>query len=37
METYGLPNALRMTIGSQEANEVVIAALEAFLGKQPSR
>ena len=37
METYGLPNALRMTIGSQEANEAVIATLGAFLGKQPSQ
>ena len=30
MEAYGLPNALRMTIGSEEANEATIAALGAF-------
>lgn len=28
---YGFPNALRMTIGSQEANEGTLAALEEFL------
>lgn len=28
---YGLPNALRMTIGDAEANEGVIAALTAFM------
>ena len=33
IEAYGLPNALRMTIGSAEANEAVIAALGEFLGK----
>jgi histidinol-phosphate aminotransferase len=33
MDAYGLPNALRMTIGSGEANETTIAALAAFLGK----
>jgi histidinol-phosphate aminotransferase len=31
MEAYGLPNALRMTIGSGEANEATIAALAEFL------
>ena len=31
VESYGLPNALRMTIGTQEANDATIAALEAFL------
>ena len=36
MEAYGLANALRMTIGSEEANEAVIAALGAFLGKKPA-
>ncbi len=30
---YGLPNALRMTIGSEEANEGVIAALTEFMGR----
>ncbi len=29
---YGFPNALRITIGSAEANEAMIAALAAFLG-----
>ncbi len=33
VEAYGFPNALRVTIGSQEANEALIAALAAFLGK----
>jgi histidinol-phosphate aminotransferase len=28
---YGLPNALRMTIGTAEANELVIAALTEFM------
>jgi histidinol-phosphate aminotransferase len=30
---YGFPNALRMTIGSAEANKATIAALAEFLGK----
>lgn len=30
---YKLPNALRMTVGSEEANRLVVAALEEFLGK----
>ena len=30
---YGLPNSLRMTIGSEEANRGVVAALSQFLGK----
>jgi histidinol-phosphate aminotransferase len=30
---YGFPNALRMTIGSEEANLATIAALGEFLGK----
>ncbi len=30
---YGFPNALRMTIGSEEANEGVIAALTEFMGR----
>ena len=32
VEAYGFPNALRMTIGSEEANLGVIAALKEFLG-----
>lgn len=31
MEAYGLPNALRMTIGSAEANEAALAALAEFM------
>jgi histidinol-phosphate aminotransferase len=35
MEAYGLPGALRMTIGSAAANEATLAALRDFLaGKQ---
>ena len=34
MEAYGLPNALRMTVGSAEANEATVAALAEFLGRQ---
>jgi histidinol-phosphate aminotransferase len=30
---YKLPNALRMTVGSEEANRLVIAALTEFLGR----
>ena len=33
MEAYGLPNALRMTIGSAEANGATVAALAAFLSR----
>jgi histidinol-phosphate aminotransferase len=32
LEPYGLPNALRMTIGSAEANEATVAALADFMG-----
>jgi histidinol-phosphate aminotransferase len=31
IEAYGLPNAMRMTIGSAEANEATVAALRDFL------
>jgi histidinol-phosphate aminotransferase len=31
---YQLPNALRMTVGGEEANRLVVAALAEFLGKQ---
>jgi histidinol-phosphate aminotransferase len=31
--SYGFPNALRMTIGSEEANRGVVAALEELLGR----
>ena len=30
---YGLPNALRMTVGTEEANHLVVKALADFLGK----
>ena len=30
---YKLPNALRMTVGTEEANRLVVAALEDFLAK----
>lgn len=32
VSSYGLPNALRMTVGSEEANRLVIAALAEFMG-----
>ena len=31
LEPYGLPNALRLTIGTEEANRAVIAALAEFM------
>lgn len=31
MDAYGLPNALRMTIGTEEANRGLVACLKAFL------
>jgi histidinol-phosphate aminotransferase len=34
---YGLPNALRMTIGSAEANELVISALAEFMGAKSAK
>ena len=30
---YGLPNALRLTVGTEEANRLVVKALAEFLGK----
>jgi histidinol-phosphate aminotransferase len=33
VEAYGLPNALRMTIGSAEGNREAIAGLRDFMGK----
>ena len=32
MEGYGLPSALRLTVGTEDANRAVIAALKEFLG-----
>jgi histidinol-phosphate aminotransferase len=33
VESYGLPHALRLTIGSEEANRSVVTALAEFVGK----
>lgn len=33
VEAYGLPDCLRMTIGSEEANEAVVATLRGFMGR----
>ena len=33
VKAYKLPNALRMTVGSEEANRLVVAALAEFMGK----
>ncbi|NNE21100.1 MAG: histidinol-phosphate transaminase [Rhizobiales bacterium] len=33
LDGYGLPDALRLTIGTSEANEAVVAALAELLGK----
>ena len=30
---YGLPNALRLTVGTEDANHLVVAALKDFVGK----
>src|SRR5919204_1277303 len=35
VKAYKLPNALRMTVGSEEANRVVVAALAEFMGRKP--
>src|SRR6266508_5859188 len=34
VKAYRLPNALRMSVGSEEANKLVVAALAEFLGKK---
>jgi histidinol-phosphate aminotransferase len=31
---YKLPNALRMSVGAEEANRLVVAALAEFLGRR---
>jgi histidinol-phosphate aminotransferase len=31
---YGLPNALRMTVGTEEANRLTVATLAEFMGKR---
>jgi histidinol-phosphate aminotransferase len=33
VDAYKLPNALRMTVGSEEANRLVVSALAEFMGK----
>jgi histidinol-phosphate aminotransferase len=35
VKAYHLPNALRMTVGSEEANRLVVAALAEFMGRKP--
>jgi histidinol-phosphate aminotransferase len=35
VESYKLPHALRLTIGSEEANRLVVAALTEYMGKRP--
>ena len=35
VRAYGLPDALRMTIGAADANELVLAALAEFMGRVP--
>ena len=34
VEGYGFPNALRMTVGTEDENRQTIAALKDFMGKQ---
>jgi histidinol-phosphate aminotransferase len=33
VDAYGLPNALRLTVGDEEANRLVVAALRDFLAR----
>ncbi len=35
VRNYGLPDALRLTVGTQEANELVVEALTAFVKAKP--
>jgi histidinol-phosphate aminotransferase len=35
VSSYGLPDALRLTVGTEEANRLVVAALSEFMGKKP--
>jgi histidinol-phosphate aminotransferase len=35
LEAYKLPNALRMSVGTEEANRLAVAALAEFLGSGP--
>src|SRR5690554_1616989 len=34
--SYGLPDCLRLTVGSEEANRLVVAALAEFMGNKAS-
>jgi histidinol-phosphate aminotransferase len=34
LEAYKLPNALRLTVGGEEANRLVVGALAEFMGRQ---
>jgi histidinol-phosphate aminotransferase len=34
LEAYKLPDALRLTVGSEEANRLVVGALAEFMGRQ---
>ena len=34
LEAYKLPNALRLTVGGEEANRLVVGALTEFMGRQ---
>ena len=36
VDAYGLPDALRLTVGEEEANRLVVAALRDFLSGAPS-
>ncbi len=36
VDAYGLPDALRLTVGDEEANRLVVAALRDFLSGAPS-
>jgi histidinol-phosphate aminotransferase len=37
VEAYHLPNALRMTVGTEEANRLVVSALSDFLAREAVR
>jgi histidinol-phosphate aminotransferase len=34
VRAYHLPNALRMSVGTEEANRLVVQTLAAFMGKK---
>ena len=36
VEEYGLPDALRMTVGTEDDNRAVLDALQAFMGAKAS-